>query len=460
MKNLKNMLFLFFALVLSSLLLYMLIKRYNDYKLTNWSDNTSRRFDVMYTPTDMNELLSAMKQLKPKTPIIISGGGHSWSPAKYFVGTNTKKTKQTPVCLNLINFKGNITFNEDTSTVTCLSGTPMGELLYFLAKNYKKTLATYPNSPYITVGGAVATCSHGAALETGSISELVVKMTYVLAGDSKCRDVPKNLLGAYAGSLGQLGVVCSVTLKTIPISWLRQTNSMVKRSVFIKNMYNSVSNSDLLRVFWTPETDMCEVQEYNKIPNTSNDVISLYPCKINNHFMVWQSQELLEGINYAPELDSQFGLSRPEMSLDGVTGYGQCQKQTECPKAITSYAEEEYGVPIENLDIAFDVIKSWINKYHPVRVGDIFLRFTRSDTLPWVSCIKGRKSNIYVWMIVDLDISHPEYFSQLSILEKEIWAKARGRPHMGKWNNIDEKTFIEMYGDDGVKFLELADNLK
>ena len=91
MKNLKNMLFLFFALVFSSLLLYMLIKRYNAYKLTNWSDNTSRRFDVMYTPTDMDELLSAMKQLKPKTPIIINGGGHSWSPAKYYVGTNTKK---------------------------------------------------------------------------------------------------------------------------------------------------------------------------------------------------------------------------------------------------------------------------------------------------------------------------------------------------------------------------------
>ena len=97
MKNTKYVLATFFAVILSILLLYMLIKRYNSYKLTNWSLNTSRRFDVMYTPTDMTELLSAMKQLKPKTPIIINGGGHSWSPAKYYLGTNTKKTNITPV---------------------------------------------------------------------------------------------------------------------------------------------------------------------------------------------------------------------------------------------------------------------------------------------------------------------------------------------------------------------------
>jgi hypothetical protein len=42
------------------------------------------------------------------------------------------------------------------------------------------------------------------------------------------------------------------------------------------------------------------------------------------------------------------------------------------------------------------------------------------------------------------------------ILQNELWSKVRARPHMGKWNNTDPKRFIEMYGDDGVKFLELA----
>jgi hypothetical protein len=458
--KIKHVLVSLFAILLIGLLIYAIIKRIQSYTLTNWAGNTSRTFDTMYTPTNMDELISVMKNLKPKTPIIIKGGSHSWSPTMYYIGTNATKKTHSPVCLNLINFKGNISFNSENSTVTCLSGTPMGELLCYLAENHRQTFETYPNSPYITIGGAVATCSHGASLSIGSISQLVTEMYYLLPGQDKCQQVPNELLGAYTSSLGQLGLVCTLTLKTIPISWFKQTNSMMPRRSFIQNMDNIVSRSDLLRVFWTPETNMCEVQMYNKLPNTTNDVISLYPCKIKNKFMVWQSQELLEGINYAPELDTQFGLSRPTMSLEGVTGYGQCQKQIECPKGIPSYAEEEFGVPIENLDTALDVIKEWIIKYNPVRVGGIFLRFTQSDTLPWISCISGAKSSIYVWIIVDLNLNYPEYFSQLDILGKEMWTKAGARPHMGKWNNIDEKTFIEMYGKKGVQFLELSKNIQ
>lgn len=440
-----------------SILIYISLMYYTKHNIINWAGNSSREFNEMYKPTNMLELTATMKGLQPKTPIIIIGGNHSWSPSKYYWGTNTESLTGTPVCLNLIDFKGQLSYDESSSVVTCLAGTPLGELLHFLAK-HKRSLATYPNSPFISVGGMVATCSHGAALAVGSVSELVIDMQYILPGDDKPRSVPDELLGAYAASLGQLGVVCTVSLQTIPISWFKRDITNVKRGEFIQNMKNSIKRSELLRVFWTPETDMCEVQEYIRLPNTTNDVISLYPCKIDNHFMVYQSQDLVTDINYAPELDTQFGLSNPPLSLKNVTGYGHCQKQLECPQNVPTLLEAEYAVSIEHLKDALDVIKSWIDKYNPIRIGTIYIRFCGGDSLPWISPVKG--SGPFAWIIVDIDYTHmPDHFSMFTILQNELWSKVRARPHMGKWNNTDPKRFVEMYGDDGVKFLELAKNI-
>jgi FAD/FMN-containing dehydrogenase len=441
------------------LIIRLEIINYKKHILVNWAENVSSKFNIIHYPTNEYELISVMKNIKNKIPFIISGGNHSWSPNKYLLGTNTVYSKSTQICVSLINLKGNISYDENSSVVTCLSGTPLGELLYFLAKR-KRILATYPNSPFITVGGMIATCSHGAALNTGSVSDLVTNMTYILPGDNKCSHVPNNLLGAYASSMGQLGVVCEVSLKTIPISWLKQTTTNITRVSCINQLNNIINNCELLKIFWNPDTDMCEILEFVRLPNTTNDVISLYPCKIDHHFMVYQSQDLCEGINYAPELDTQFGVSKATLSLKNTTGYGHCQKQLECPQTITSFLDTEFVVSIKNLDDALTIIKSWIDKYNPkLSIDTIYLRFTSGDLLPWISPVKG--NGIYVWIIVDIDFKNmPDYFAIFSILVNELWNKTHARPHMGKWNNIDRDRFIEMYGNDGLNFLELAKNLQ
>jgi|688.fasta_scaffold159492_2 hypothetical protein len=461
-QKMKTISKLFVILVMFIVLLLILVfKNMLEYKanlMSNWTGNAERVFDTIYKPSTIRELESIMKDLPPSTEVIISGGGHSWSPSMYIDGTNTINSNITPVCLSLIDFKGDISYDENTSLVTCLAGTPMGELLHFLG-THKRSLATYPNSPYITIGGAVATCSHGASLKAGTISGLVTDMYYILPGYTECRRVPQHLLGAYACSLGRLGVVSKLTLNTIPISWLKQNNSFIERKLFLQNMMETIDKSDFLRVYWKPITDICTMEQIVRINNTENDVISLFDCKIKNHFMVWQSQELLYGINYSPELDTQFGLSYPNVSLENTTGYGMCQKQTESPKAIPAYAELEEVVSVENLHIALNTINMWIHEYNPSILGDVFVRFTSYDTLPWISPLNG-SSNFYAWVIVDMDIRDPNYFSHLDILEKALWTKARARPHMGKWNNVDNKTLIEMYGNNGLKFIELSKNIQ
>ena len=442
--------------IVFSIILYMIIiQKYMKYTITNWSKNATGVFDEMYTPKNMDELVSVMQQLKSNTPIIISGGKHSWSPTLYSLGTNTNYSSSTPVFISMLGLSGIISYEHQNSSITCLSGTYMGELLYYLAM-HKQTLDTYPNTPYITIGGAIATCSHGASLTTGTISDLVTDLYYILPGDKEVRRVPNDLLGAYASSLGQLGVICIITLKTRPISWLRQTNSVLPSKTFIQNLPMIINKTDLLRILWNYKTDTCKVLQFNRIPNTNNDVVSLYPCKIDNHFMVYQSETSMDNINYAPELDTQFGIFGLPLIYNNASGHGQCQKQITNPINHTLTLEAEFALPIENLDIAFKIIKIWIEKYNPVLlVDEFYIRFTGGDTLPWLSNVKG-KSNKYVWIIVDLELHSPTSADKLQILQTEMWKQADGRPHLGKWNNLDHNTFIEMYGDYGRRFLELG----
>jgi len=452
----KMLLSILICIVFSILLYIVVIQNYIKYTITNWATNATGVFDEMYTPKNIDDLLSIMKKIKPNTPIIISGGKHSWSPSLYTLGTNTKHSSLEPICISTIELKGIISFEEQNSSITCLSGTSMGELLHFLA-THKQTLETYPNTPYITIGGAIASCSHGASLAVGTISDLVTDLYYILPGDDKIRHVPNNLLGAYASSLGQLGIICIITLKTRPITWLKQTNSVLSTKIFIQNLPTIINESDLLRILWNYKTDTCKVLQFNRISNTNNDVVSLYPCKINNQFMVYQSETSMDNINYAPELDTQFGLFNLPLIYNNEYGHGQCQKQISNPINVTLTLEAEFAIPIENLEIAFEIIKMWIKKYNPSLLGDEFYtRFTGGDILPWLSNAKG-KNNKYVWIIVDLELHSPTSANNLQILQTEIWKQAGGRPHLGKWNNLNNNTFIEMYGDDGIKFLELTE---
>jgi FAD/FMN-containing dehydrogenase len=297
-------------------------------------------------------------------------------------------------------------------------------------------------------------------LTAGSVSDLVADLTYILPGQAECSRVPPPLLGAYASSLGRLGVVCSVSLRTIPISWLKQTTSNAPRETFVTELRDVVTRCDLLKLFWNPATDMCEIQEFVRLPDTENDAISLYPCKIENHFMVYQAQDLSEGINYAPELDTQFGVSKVPLSLKNTTGFGHCQKQTECPQSIPLMMDAEFCLPVEYLGEALTAIKAWLEEHKAKLSSDsIYMRFTGGDSLPWLSPVKG--GGVYAWIIVSLDYKKmPDPSAAFRVLEADLWHKSKARPHLGKWNTAVGDRFVEMYGEHGKNFLELARHLQ
>jgi xylitol oxidase len=102
------------------------------------------------------------------------------------------------------------------------SGVTYGDLARRLSAR-ERALANFASLPHISVGGAVATASHGSGVGNPALSSSVASIEIVLA-DGTVREVGRGDADfpGVAVSLGALGVVTSLTLETVEAFDLEQ----------------------------------------------------------------------------------------------------------------------------------------------------------------------------------------------------------------------------------------------
>ena len=124
------------------------------------------------------------------------------------------------------------------------------------------------------------------------------------------------------------------------------------------------------------------------------------------------------------------------------------------------YSKSRSGVLISYRSISSSKSSTSEKKYSPVlEVNELYVRFTGSDELPWLSNSKGINKN-YVWFLIDFELNYAgSNLKIINLLEDEIIKIANGFAHLGKYNNINNVDIAKIYKEDGIKFLELANKL-
>lgn len=99
---------------------------------------------------------------------------------------------------------------------------------------------TLPSFPWFidqTMGGAVATATHGSSLRHGSLSSQLTGLTMVLANGTVISvdedESSPHLFDAARASIGRLGVVVDVTLRIVPNMPVRKTSTVIEPSEFV-----------------------------------------------------------------------------------------------------------------------------------------------------------------------------------------------------------------------------------
>jgi xylitol oxidase len=175
--------------------------------LKNWAGNLAYAADRVVAPRSVDE---AQEVVARAHEIRALGTRHSFSTVADTRGT----------LLSTEHLNGIVEVGDDVVTVE--AGIRYGELAAALG-DHGLALANFASLPHISVGGAIATSTHGSGVTNGSLATAVRGLELIRADGSivrLCRG-DDGFDGAVV-SLGALGVVARVELDVVPAFELRQ----------------------------------------------------------------------------------------------------------------------------------------------------------------------------------------------------------------------------------------------
>ena len=179
--------------------------------LRNWAGNVKFRATGLLVPRSAGEL----QELVARTPRLRAlGTGHSFSPLADTDGA----------LISTAGLPARVEVNEQASTATVSSGLRYSDIAPRL-QAAGRALHNLGSLPHISVGGAVATGTHGSGSANGSLATAVAAIELVRADGelvtvSREND-PDQLDGLVVG-LGAPGIVTALTLDTVPAFEVRQ----------------------------------------------------------------------------------------------------------------------------------------------------------------------------------------------------------------------------------------------
>ena len=171
----------------------------------NWAGNIvfgATRKAQPRTLTEVQELVASSERIRAV------GTAHSFSPI----------ADTTGVHISVANLDADLCISPDRSFVTVVAGIKYGDLAKLL-HSAGLALHNMASLPHISVGGAIATGTHGSGDLNGNLATAVVSLQIVTANGSVVELSPENNSNVFKGAvigLGALGIVTRVGLRVQP----------------------------------------------------------------------------------------------------------------------------------------------------------------------------------------------------------------------------------------------------
>lgn len=175
----------------------------------NWGRNLTYSARQLHRPTSIEELRQIVRHSRGLRPL---GSRHSFSSIADTTGD----------LIEVTSLPRHLEIDPDAATATVDAGVRYGELAPAL-EAHGWALQNMASLPHITVGGSVATGTHGSGDRNPTLSAAVAALELVTADGElvRLRRGDEGFDGAVV-SLGALGVVVRVTLDLVPSFGMRQ----------------------------------------------------------------------------------------------------------------------------------------------------------------------------------------------------------------------------------------------
>lgn len=223
-------------------------------KWSNWSGSVSFRPRHIAEPRDEVDLAAAIR--KAEGHVRFPGAGHSFAPLNHTDGT----------LVDLSAFVGLKGFDPERETATIAGATPLwgiGSLLHPLGYALKN-MADVDRQ---TLGGAVATATHGTGRTLGCLSADVASFRLLLGTGEIIHCSPDenpDIYRAGSVSLGMLGVMTEIDMRVRPVYKLQRNFFLHPIDELFRQLDGLVNANRHFEFFWFPNSDVAVCKSLNE----------------------------------------------------------------------------------------------------------------------------------------------------------------------------------------------------
>jgi L-gulonolactone oxidase len=383
----------------------------------NWSGLVTATPQQTLAPADPGEVADAVTAARTHgMGVKMVGSGHSFTTIAATDGLLLRPDRLT----------GITSVDQDAMTVTVLAGTTLHELNASL-HGLGLALHNLGDIDRQTIGGAVATGTHGTGGTRASLSAQVVGLEMVLADGSLVHTSAADdaeLFSAARVGLGALGIITAVTVQVEPAFCLEAVEEPMRWDEAVLRYDELVAENDHVDMYWFPHTDQVMTKRNNR---------TLDSPRPPSRFRAWVDDELLSNTVFGAmnRLGNRLPAGIPALNRFSARVLSSRRYVDTSHRVFVSsrrvvFNEMEYAVPREAGMAALTEIRALLDASR-WRIGfPVEIRCAAADD-PWLSTAFGRES-VYLAFHVNARTDHTAYFRAV----EPVLRAHDGRPHWGK----------------------------
>ncbi|PJZ06393.1 hypothetical protein PRCB_06630 [Pantoea rodasii] len=426
-------------------LLYPLRNTHNterDSAVWNWAQNSVvGERNQLKQPQNEAELQQLLRDSQGKVRVI----GSRLSPGRMLC------VNAEDLLLDLSAFNGIVA--QDAESITFAAGTPLQQVFDTLTEQ-DRMLACSPGVIAVqTLAGAMATGTHGQGLAQSSLADEALRIRMVLA-DGSVREFLRGEADFPAAqtSLGALGIVTAITLRTQPFRLFTCHKFAVSADSLEQDLPAWNQQFELSKAWWFVDDNLMHV--WNANPADESDVQAWYA---NQRDVIEHGDDTDSSLN--DTIDQTLAQMHRDTQIHGKGGkqfrtVSRFRDFTDisgdiyqlfCRGIAVPQINVEIGVPLDKTPHIISKIKAWYAENHPHMHYPIILRCTGASDA-WLSPAHQQPTCFFGFVVYYADDGSlsQDGLHFLTEVEKLLAAEG-GRPHWGKYYDPQRYSWREIY---------------
>jgi L-gulonolactone oxidase len=394
---------------------------------TNWAGDQRCRPAAIESPGTLDELQAVVaRAARDGRRVRGAGSGHSFTDIALTDGVLVRLDRLTRI----------LEVDRDSGLVRVEGGITLGEFNRALDE-LGLALENLGDIDRQTVAGSISTGTHGTGLGRPSISAQVEALELVGPEGDVTQVSGGDELAAARISLGALGLIHSVTFRTVPAFTIDRLDSPRPLDDVLATLDELVTESDHFEFYVFPHTHtaLCRESQRTDEPPRPKPAALVYAQEVM--FENWVGGAFAQLARRVPRL-------APRLARMASAGTGRSRKVDRSFKVFASerrikFTEMEYAIPREHIAAVVPrILETAANPKHAVAFP-IEVRFVSADD-PLLST-SHQQDTAYVAVHQDTHLSWEPYFREV----EAIMDSYSGRPHWGKRHFQTAQTLAQRY---------------